>query len=133
MLREDDVRSAFHILSVGCIFPATPSPQRKPNKDRFKPFCVFNPAGGLRGATVVDSLDTLYVMELHEEFQEAKNWVEENFDLNVVSPALNALLCAAETAWGVYAASGGDLIFSSTSNRRRQMPLGFLLPSTTDF
>lgn len=44
---------------------------------------IGNMFGGLRGATVVDSLDTLYVMELHEEFQEAKNWVEENFDLNV--------------------------------------------------
>ncbi|KAL7980496.1 hypothetical protein Chor_001650 [Crotalus horridus] len=40
-------------------------------------------AGGLRGATVVDALDTLYVMELQEEFQEAKDWVEQSFDLNV--------------------------------------------------
>ncbi|KAK9394747.1 mannosyl-oligosaccharide -C2-alpha-mannosidase IC-like [Crotalus adamanteus] len=39
--------------------------------------------GGLRGATVVDALDTLYVMELQEEFQEAKDWVEQSFDLNV--------------------------------------------------
>lgn len=42
-------------------------------------------AGGLSGATVIDSLDTLYLMELKEEFQEAKAWVEENFHLNVVS------------------------------------------------
>ncbi|POI34101.1 hypothetical protein CIB84_002147 [Bambusicola thoracicus] len=39
--------------------------------------------GGLRGATVVDALDTLYIMELEEEFQEAKTWVEKSFDLNV--------------------------------------------------
>nr|XP_020658892.1 mannosyl-oligosaccharide 1,2-alpha-mannosidase IC [Pogona vitticeps] len=44
---------------------------------------IGNMFGGLRGATVVDALDTLYVMELHEEFQEAKDWVEESFDLNV--------------------------------------------------
>uniref|UniRef100_A0A671E1D3 alpha-1,2-Mannosidase n=1 Tax=Rhinolophus ferrumequinum TaxID=59479 RepID=A0A671E1D3_RHIFE len=37
------------------------------------------------GATVIDSLDTLYLMELKEEFQEAKAWVEENFHLNVVT------------------------------------------------
>ena len=43
------------------------------------------PAGGLSGATVIDSLDTLYLMELKEEFQEAKAWVEESFHLNVVS------------------------------------------------
>ncbi|XP_028594637.2 mannosyl-oligosaccharide 1,2-alpha-mannosidase IC [Podarcis muralis] len=44
---------------------------------------IGNMFGGLRGATVVDALDTLYIMELQEEFQEAKDWVEKNFDLNV--------------------------------------------------
>ncbi|XP_054026994.1 mannosyl-oligosaccharide 1,2-alpha-mannosidase IC [Dryobates pubescens] len=44
---------------------------------------IGNMFGGLRGATVVDALDTLYIMELEEEFQEAKKWVEESFDLNV--------------------------------------------------
>lgn len=44
------------------------------------------PSGGLSGATIIDSLDTLYLMELKEEFQEAKAWVEESFHLNVVSP-----------------------------------------------
>ncbi|EPQ13292.1 Mannosyl-oligosaccharide 1,2-alpha-mannosidase IC [Myotis brandtii] len=43
--------------------------------------------GGLSGATVIDSLDTLYLMELKEEFQEAKTWVEENFHLNVSGEA----------------------------------------------
>ncbi|XP_036991819.2 mannosyl-oligosaccharide 1,2-alpha-mannosidase IC isoform X1 [Artibeus jamaicensis] len=43
--------------------------------------------GGLNGATVIDSLDTLYLMELREEFQEAKAWVEENFHLNVSGEA----------------------------------------------
>ncbi|XP_010721716.2 mannosyl-oligosaccharide 1,2-alpha-mannosidase IC [Meleagris gallopavo] len=44
---------------------------------------IGNMFGGLRGATVVDALDTLYIMELEEEFQEAKTWVEKSFDLNV--------------------------------------------------
>ncbi|NXD30572.1 MA1C1 mannosidase, partial [Spelaeornis formosus] len=44
---------------------------------------VGNMFGGLRGATVIDALDTLYIMELEEEFQEAKQWVERSFDLNV--------------------------------------------------
>ncbi|XP_054427732.1 mannosyl-oligosaccharide 1,2-alpha-mannosidase IC [Pteronotus mesoamericanus] len=43
--------------------------------------------GSLNGATVIDSLDTLYLMELREEFQEAKAWVEENFHLNVSGEA----------------------------------------------
>ncbi|XP_045046625.1 mannosyl-oligosaccharide 1,2-alpha-mannosidase IC isoform X2 [Desmodus rotundus] len=46
-----------------------------------------NMFGGLNGATVIDSLDTLYLMELREEFQEAKAWVEENFHLNVSGEA----------------------------------------------
>ncbi|XP_017711629.1 PREDICTED: mannosyl-oligosaccharide 1,2-alpha-mannosidase IC isoform X1 [Rhinopithecus bieti] len=46
-----------------------------------------NMFGGLSGATVIDSLDTLYLMELKEEFQEAKAWVEENFHLNVSGEA----------------------------------------------
>ncbi|XP_061423237.1 mannosyl-oligosaccharide 1,2-alpha-mannosidase IA-like [Lethenteron reissneri] len=35
------------------------------------------------GATIVDALDTLYIMELHDEFQEAKEWVEKNLNFNV--------------------------------------------------
>ncbi|KAL6843213.1 hypothetical protein ACP4OV_026926 [Aristida adscensionis] len=41
----------------------------------------INSFGGL-GATIVDSLDTLYIMGLRDEFQKAKDWVAEslNFD-----------------------------------------------------
>uniref|UniRef100_A0AAY4BG20 alpha-1,2-Mannosidase n=1 Tax=Denticeps clupeoides TaxID=299321 RepID=A0AAY4BG20_9TELE len=38
--------------------------------------------GGLRGASIIDSLDTLYIMDLLEEYEEAKDWVENNLDLN---------------------------------------------------
>lgn len=47
--------------------------------------CNSLPTGGLGGATIIDSLDTLYLMELKEEFQEAKAWVQDSFHLNVVS------------------------------------------------
>ncbi|XP_051892273.1 LOW QUALITY PROTEIN: mannosyl-oligosaccharide 1,2-alpha-mannosidase IA-like [Pristis pectinata] len=39
--------------------------------------------GGLLGATIVDSLDTLFIMGLQEEFREAREWVENNLDFNV--------------------------------------------------
>ncbi|XP_053310695.1 mannosyl-oligosaccharide 1,2-alpha-mannosidase IC [Spea bombifrons] len=39
--------------------------------------------GGLKGATIVDALDTLYIMELKEEFADAENWIESSLDLNV--------------------------------------------------
>ena len=34
------------------------------------------------GATIVDSLDTLYIMGMKEEFEKAKEWVAENLDFN---------------------------------------------------
>lgn len=38
------------------------------------------------GATIVDSLDTLYIMGLTEEYQKARNWIEESFSFeNLVS------------------------------------------------
>ncbi|XP_075552808.1 mannosyl-oligosaccharide 1,2-alpha-mannosidase IA-like isoform X1 [Dermacentor variabilis] len=37
------------------------------------------------GATIVDGMDTLYLMGMAEEFQRARNWVAENLSLNDVS------------------------------------------------
>ena len=37
------------------------------------------------GATVVDALDTLYIMGMNEEFERGKKWVEENLDMNQLS------------------------------------------------
>ena len=42
------------------------------------------------GATIVDSLDTLYIAGLMEEFNQAKTWVEESFNINEV---LVEMLC----------------------------------------
>lgn len=46
-------------------------------------FPIFS--GNIKGATIVDALDTLFIMEMKAEFEEAKSWVEENLDFNVVS------------------------------------------------
>ncbi|QCE00982.1 mannosyl-oligosaccharide 1,2-alpha-mannosidase MNS1 [Vigna unguiculata] len=40
-----------------------------------------NSFGGL-GATLVDSLDTLYIMGLNEQFQKAREWVANSLDFN---------------------------------------------------
>lgn len=38
------------------------------------------------GATIVDGLDTLYIMGLHEEFKRGRDWIEENLNFdNIVS------------------------------------------------
>nr|XP_056712929.1 mannosyl-oligosaccharide 1,2-alpha-mannosidase IA [Euleptes europaea] len=39
--------------------------------------------GNIQGATIVDALDTLYIMEMKDEFKEAKEWVEKNLDFDV--------------------------------------------------
>lgn len=41
-------------------------------------------AGSIKGATIVDALDTLFIMEMSEEFNAATEWVEKNLDFNVV-------------------------------------------------
>lgn len=37
------------------------------------------------GATIVDALDTLYIMGLHDEFMDGQRWIEENLDFSVNS------------------------------------------------
>ncbi|XP_029589647.1 mannosyl-oligosaccharide 1,2-alpha-mannosidase IA-like [Salmo trutta] len=39
--------------------------------------------GSIKGATIVDALDTLYIMEMFEDFDMATEWVEKNLDFNV--------------------------------------------------
>ncbi|KAM6181616.1 mannosyl-oligosaccharide 1,2-alpha-mannosidase IA [Erethizon dorsatum] len=39
--------------------------------------------GNIKGATIVDALDTLFIMGMKDEFQEAKLWIEKNLDFNV--------------------------------------------------
>ncbi|XP_073166670.1 mannosyl-oligosaccharide 1,2-alpha-mannosidase IB isoform X2 [Lepidochelys kempii] len=36
------------------------------------------------GATIVDALDTLYIMGLHDEFREGQDWIDKNLDFSVV-------------------------------------------------
>ncbi|KAL5974120.1 hypothetical protein ACLOJK_030783 [Asimina triloba] len=40
-----------------------------------------NSFGGL-GATLIDSLDTLYIMGLHKQFQKAREWIANSLDFN---------------------------------------------------
>ncbi|XP_068609582.1 mannosyl-oligosaccharide 1,2-alpha-mannosidase IA [Brachionichthys hirsutus] len=39
--------------------------------------------GSIKGATIVDALDTLYIMEMFDEFDEATDWVQKHLDFNV--------------------------------------------------
>lgn len=46
--------------------------------------CFSRFLGSLKGATIVDALDTLFIMEMHDEFEEATDWVEKNLEFNMV-------------------------------------------------
>lgn len=37
------------------------------------------------GATIIDSLDSLYIMGLRDDYQEARDWVERKFTFDMVS------------------------------------------------
>ena len=37
------------------------------------------------GATIVDSMDTLYIMGMMDEFNKGKDWIGQNLDLNQMS------------------------------------------------
>lgn len=41
------------------------------------------------GATIVDGLDTLYIMGLHDEFRQGRDWVAHHFDVNDVTSDLS--------------------------------------------
>lgn len=46
--------------------------------------CVSCAGNSQLGATIVDALDTLYIMGLHEEFKDGQEWIEQNLDFSVV-------------------------------------------------
>lgn len=52
--------------------------------DNLKPISMSSHDWFGLGLTIVDSLDTMYIMDLQEEFEEARNWVDQflNFDIN---------------------------------------------------
>ena len=42
-------------------------------------------AGSELGATIVDALDTLHIMGFNEEFEQGKNWIIQNLNMNIVN------------------------------------------------
>lgn len=46
------------------------------------------------GATIVDGLDTLYIMGLHDEFKQGRDWIAENLDFDIVSTPPFSIACS---------------------------------------
>ncbi|TKS82440.1 Mannosyl-oligosaccharide 1,2-alpha-mannosidase IC [Collichthys lucidus] len=53
---------------------------------------IGNMFGGLRGASIIDSLDTLYIMGLMDEYNDAREWVQTSLDLNSDLPLGNSVV-----------------------------------------
>ena len=41
------------------------------------------------GATIIDAIDTLWLMDLKEEYEDARKWIELNFDINNIKGDLS--------------------------------------------
>ncbi|CAL8139896.1 unnamed protein product [Orchesella dallaii] len=59
----------------------------RPISQRGHSASIFGPAK--IGATIVDALDTLYIMGLHDEYKQARDWVEHNLDFETIKAELS--------------------------------------------
>lgn len=69
--------SAVNPESSVCVKADYPSPSEAS-------VCFSCFLGSLKGATIVDALDTLFIMEMYDEFEAATDWVEKNLEFNMV-------------------------------------------------
>lgn len=51
---------------------------------------LFGKANDL-GLTIIDSMDTLYLMDLHEEFNDGAEWIKKYFKINIVNKKFKLL------------------------------------------
>lgn len=49
---------------------------------------MFSAGNSQLGASIVDALDTLYIMGLQEEFKDGQEWIDQNLDFSVVCTCL---------------------------------------------
>uniref|UniRef100_A0AAZ3S1F6 alpha-1,2-Mannosidase n=1 Tax=Oncorhynchus tshawytscha TaxID=74940 RepID=A0AAZ3S1F6_ONCTS len=65
--------------------PPTVMGTRPPTDRTTLSMCLFVlcPGNSQMGATIVDALDSLYMMGLHDEFKDGQEWIEQNLDFSV--------------------------------------------------
>ncbi|KAJ0178934.1 hypothetical protein K1T71_005709 [Dendrolimus kikuchii] len=83
----------------------------KPISKRAHLSSVFG--GGDLGVTIVDGLDTLYLMGLHDEFREGRDWVAEHLHINEIDSELSVFETTIRFVGGLLScyALTGDTIF----------------------
>lgn len=109
--------------------------------DNLKPISMSSHDWFGLGLTIVDSLDTLYIMDMQEEFDDARSWIEQylrldvNRDINLFEVSIRVLggLLATYHLTGdrmflTKAVSKNGLLFSS--EKKLQFDLFLLFPQT---
>ncbi|XP_038222869.1 mannosyl-oligosaccharide 1,2-alpha-mannosidase IA [Zerene cesonia] len=83
----------------------------KPISKRAHLTSVFG--GGDLGATIVDGMDTLYIMGLMEEFREGREWIAEHFRINEIDSDLSVFETTIRFVGGLLScyALTGDTVF----------------------
>ncbi|XP_045766071.1 mannosyl-oligosaccharide alpha-1,2-mannosidase IA-like isoform X1 [Maniola jurtina] len=83
----------------------------KPMSKRAHLTSVFG--GGDLGATIVDGMDTLYIMGMMDEFREGRDWIADHFHINEIDTDLSVFETTIRFVGGLLScyALTGDMVF----------------------
>lgn len=87
------------------------------------------------GLTIIDALDTLYIMDLQEEYDEGKRWVESDMQLNV-NRDVNLFETTIRVLGGllsIYHLSGEEIFLTKANDLGRRLMPAFNSPSGIPF
>ena len=90
---------------------------------------------GQTGATIVDSLDTLYIMGMTEELAEARRWVEGclNFDVNQEGSVFELSIRYLGGLLSAFALTGDDLYRDKATDIGDRLLRAFDTPTGVPF
>jgi len=84
------------------------------------------------GASIVDALDTLYIMGMTEEYRRGRQWVEENLDVNKMSGDISVFETNIRYVGGllsIYALTGDDLYREKALHVAQKLTPAFKTPT----
>lgn len=84
------------------------------------------------GATIVDALDTLYIMGMMEEYEKARDWVAENLDFNKMSGDISVFETNIRYVGGLlsaYALTGDEIFKEKAAHVADKLTPAFKTPT----
>ena len=109
--RRDFVRGMMKFAWDGYKEKAWGYNEVKPDSGRPSTSNIFGAAQ--TGATIIDGLDTLWIMGLKQEFKDGQEWVSNNFSLKLSTQSLSAFETVIRFLGGLMGAyrMSGDFMF----------------------